>query len=367
MNLSKEQRYQRQTCLQEFGAEGQKKLEKARVLIVGCGGLGNAVAVYLAASGIGNLVLIDDDEVSLSNLHRQVFFAVNDVGSPKAEVLARYIRSINPFVRVTAKKLRLSKSNCLNEFHGIDIVVDCTDSLPAKYLINDICVIHKLPLVYGSLYKFDGYVASFNVKHKGSYSANLRDAFPEPPKNPVPSCAEVGTLNPVVGLIALMQTNEVIKIIAGIGEPLVNQLLVYNSLNNQQLKIKLQAKTDKKQIVALFKKESYADASCAFQEQQLLLNADTLKENLTNDDFYLISVIEEADTLLPFRVHAKIPFSVFDPKKLEVDQNKKYVFICNRGILSYTATVKLKEIYPALQVFSLENGIHEFKGEQDQE
>lgn len=365
MNFSKEQLYERQTCLQEFGAEGQKKLENARVLIVGCGGLGNAVAVYLAASGLGKLVLIDDDEVSLNNLHRQVFFAVNDVGRPKAEILAGYIRSINPFVSVIAKKLRLNKNNCLNELKGIDIVVDCTDSLPTKYLINDICVINDLPLVYGSLYKFDGYIASFNVKHEGGYSANLRDAFPGPPIIPVPSCSEVGTLNPVVGLIALLQTNEVVKIITGIGEPLANQLLVYNSLNNQQLKIKLQAKANKKQVVALFKKESYSDAACEFQEQHLLLGADVLKKNLNDDAFYLISVIEKAETVLPFHVHDRIPFSVFDPKKLEVDQNKKYIFVCNKGVLSYSAVVKMKEIYPALQVFSLEKGIQGFKEELD--
>ncbi len=360
MNFSKEQLYERQTCLQDFGAEGQKKLEKARVLIVGCGGLGNAVAVYLAASGTGNLVLIDEDVVSLSNLHRQVFFTVNDIGKPKAEVLAAYIRSINPFVSVASKKLRLRKSNCLAELIGFDVVVDCTDSLPTKYLINDVCVLHEIPLVYGSLYKHDGYMASFNVRLESGFTANLRDAFPEPPQNPVPTCDEVGTLNPVVGLIAMLQTNEVIKIIAGIGEPLINQLLVYNSLNNQQLKIKLQAGANKKRIAGLFKKELYADSACEIQEMQLLIAAEVLKEHLTNEAFYLISVIEKAETPLPFQVHAKIPFSDFDPHKITVDQSKKYVFLCNKGILSYEAAVKLKEIHPNLQIFSLEKGIQKF-------
>ncbi len=364
MNFSKEQLFERQTCLQDFGAEGQKKLEKAKVLIVGCGGLGNAVAVYLAAGGIGNLVLIDDDVVSLSNLHRQVFFTVNDIGKPKAEVLAAYIRSINPFVSVASKKLRLSKSNGLAELNGFDIVVDCTDSLPTKYLINDVCVLHEIPLVYGSLYKYDGYMASFNVRHESGFTANLRDAFPEPPKNPVPSCAEVGTLNPVVGLIALLQTNEVIKIIAGIGEPVVNQLLVYNSLNNQQLKIKLQAGANRERIAGLFKKELYADSACEIQEMQLLIAAEVLKEHLTNEAFYLISVIEKAETPLPFQVHAKIPFSAFDPHKLAVDQSKKYVFLCNKGILSYAAAVRMKEVYPTLEVFSLEKGIQELNEEK---
>jgi len=360
MNFSKEQLYERQTCLQDFGADGQGKLEKAKVLIVGCGGLGNAVAVYLAAGGIGNLVLIDDDVVSLSNLHRQVFFTVNDIGKPKAEVLAAHIRSINPFVSVASKKLRLSKGNGLTEIKGFDIVVDCTDSLPTKYLINDVCVLLEIPLVYGSLYKYDGYIASFNVRYEDGFSANLRDAFPEAPKKPVPSCAEVGTLNSIVGLIALLQTNEVIKIIAGIGEPLVNQLLVYNSLNNQQLKIKLHTGAKKEQIAGLFKKESYADVACEFQERRLLIAARVLKEHLTNDGLYLISVIEKADTPLPFQVHAKIPFSAFDPHKLAVDQSKKYVLLCNKGILSYAAAVRMKEIYPTLEVFSLEKGIQEF-------
>jgi len=275
-----------------------------------------------------------------------------------------WLIKMNPETEIHVYPVRLTSGNIADIIADYDVILDGTDNRETKYLINDVCVLHEIPLVYGSIYKYDGYMASFNVRLESGFTANLRDAFPEPPKNPVPSCAEVGTLNPVVGLIALLQTNEVIKIIAGIGEPVVNQLLVYNSLNNQQLKIKLQAGANRERIAGLFKKELYADSACEIQEMQLLIAAEVLKEHLTNEAFYLISVIEKAETPLPFQVHAKIPFSAFDPHKLAVDQSKKYVFLCNKGILSYAAAVRMKEVYPTLEVFSLEKGIQELNEEK---
>ena len=240
MKISKEQLYKRQTTLQEIGESGQQKLLQTKVIVVGCGGLGNAAAVYLAASGIGQLHLVDFDEVSESNLHRQVFYKTEDIGKPKAEALAEYIKTISPFVKVTTSKNPVSKKNVFSLISKADYVLDCTDSLPVKYLLNDACVLKDKSLIYGSLYKFDGYVASFNIKDtKGTYGTNMRDAFPEIGKQNIPNCSEVGTLNTIVGIIGLMQANEVLKLATGIGKPLVNQLLIYNSLENSQFKMNL--------------------------------------------------------------------------------------------------------------------------------
>ena len=180
MKPTKSQLFKRQITLPEIGEVGQEKLQNASVLIVGCGGLGSPIAVYLAASGIGKIHLVDFDIVAVSNLHRQVFYSLEDIGKPKAEVLSQFIKKRAPFTEITFTNTPILKENVLELVSKVDIVVDGTDSLPTKYLLNDACVLKNKPMVYGSLYKFDGYVATFNVLQKGgSYSANLRDAFPK--------------------------------------------------------------------------------------------------------------------------------------------------------------------------------------------
>ena len=230
MKPTKNQLFKRQITLSEIGEVGQQKLQNASVLVVGCGGLGSPIAVYLAASGIGKIHLVDFDTIDISNLHRQVFFSLDDVGKSKAEVLSTFIKKRAPFTEVNFTNKPITKDNVFELISTVDIVVDGTDSLPTKYLLNDACVIKNKPFVYGSLYKFDGYVATFNVLQKdGTYSTNLRDAFPEMATD-IPNCEEAGTLNSIVGMIATQQVNEVFKLITGVGKPLTNQLSIYLSL-----------------------------------------------------------------------------------------------------------------------------------------
>ena len=190
MEINKKQLYQRQTVLAEVGEKGQKKLERAKVAVIGCGGLGSTAAVYLAGSGIGHIHLIDYDNVDVSNLHRQVFYGIEDVGRPKAEILKSHINKINPYISVTIGNKAVLKSNINQELSEFNCILDCTDSLATKYLINDYCVLQNKVLIYGSLYKHDGYVATFNHPDDDNRSANLRDAFPEMPKQHVPNCSE---------------------------------------------------------------------------------------------------------------------------------------------------------------------------------
>ena len=242
MKVNKQDIFKRQITLSEIGEVGQQKLQDAKVLVVGCGGLGSPIAVYLASSGIGKLHLVDFDKVDITNLHRQVFYSLDDVDQYKSETLANFIQKRAPFTEVSFSLEALTKTNVIELISQYDIIVDGTDSLPTKYLLNDVCVLEGKPLVYGSLYKFDGYVSTFNLLQKdGSYSANLRDAFPEM-NTDVPNCEEAGTLNAIVVMIATSQVNEVLKIITGIGKPLANELLIYNVLQNTQLKMKLSPK-----------------------------------------------------------------------------------------------------------------------------
>ncbi len=360
--LTREALYERQTTLQEIGVEGQQKLAETSVLVVGCGGLGNAVAVYLAASGVGSISLVDFDIVSASNLHRQVFFKTEDIGKPKVKVLKAHINSISPFVKVLSHNVALSKNTVFDLIEGVDYVLDCTDSLPIKYLLNDACTMKGLPLVYGSLYKYDGYVSSFNLKLSDTtYTCNLRDVFPEMTKMKVPNCSEVGTLNSIVGIIGLMQANEIIKLVTGIGKPLVNELLIYNSLENSQFKMRIKPSVSKERIASIFEASTYFDPNCELQDEALLIAANELKERLglreKLDEFEIISVIEDTNEQLPFKVNSKIPLSQLDMQNEVFDTQKEYVVVCKRGISSYAATLRIKEQYPELKVYSLSGGI----------
>ena len=362
MKITPKQLYKRQTTLTEIGEEGQEKLLQAKAVVVGCGGLGGIAAVYLAASGIGMIHLVDYDVVDASNLHRQVFYTTKDIGKSKAEVLKKHIESISPFVRVSYSNKAVLKSTVFNEINEFDYILDCTDSLPTKYLLNDACVLQNKTLIYGSLYKFDGYVASFNVKLPGdSFSANLRDAFPEISKDAIPNCSEIGTLNTIVGMIGMLQANEVLKLVTNIGNPLVDQLVIYNSLENSQFKMKLKRSVTKKMIEQIFEAESYFDSACEPQDEKLLISSEQLKKELTlesiNKKLKIISTIENKNASIPFEVHDKIPLTEFKIDKIQLNHDNEYVVVCNKGITSYAVTLQLKEKYPNLKVLSLKDGI----------
>ena len=358
MNVTKKNLFKRQITLPEIGEIGQQKLQDASVLVVGCGGLGSPVAVYLASSGIGKIHLVDFDFVDISNLHRQVFYSLDDVGKSKVAALSAFIKKRAPFTEVSFTTKPITKENVFDLISEFDIVVDGTDSLPTKYLLNDACVLKNKPLVYGSLYKFDGYVASFNVLQKdGSYSANLRDAFPEIATD-IPNCSEAGTMNSIVGMIATQQVNEVLKLITGIGKPLANELLIYNSLENTQLKMKLKATILKDKIAKIFKLQTYFDAACSVQNLDWQISSEDLRLKLNDSEMELIAVLPNLK--LPFNVHQTIPIHQFDADKFDVDYTKTYVMVCQRGFNSYKATKLLKEKYPNLNVLNLSGGISSY-------
>jgi molybdopterin/thiamine biosynthesis adenylyltransferase/rhodanese-related sulfurtransferase len=359
MKPTKNQLFKRQITLSEIGEKGQQKLQNASVLVVGCGGLGSPVAVYLASSGVGKIHLVDFDTVDVTNLHRQVFYSLEDVGKSKAEVLSTFIKRRAPFTQVDFTNKPITKENIFETIKDYDIVVDGTDSLPTKYLINDACVLAEKPLVYGSLYKFDGYVSTFNLLQKdGSFSSNLRDAFPVMATD-IPNCEEAGTLNAIVGLIATQQVNEVLKLITENGTPLINKLLIYNTLENTQIKMKLKPTILKDKIAKIFKIQTYVDAACAGQNPDWQISSEDLKERLGDDNLELIAVLNNLN--LPFKVNQTIHINNFDAEKIDVDFNKTYVMVCQRGFNSYKATEKLKTKYPKLEVYNLTGGLSSYK------
>ena len=220
-------RYSRHLLLPEVGVAGQKKLRQAKVLLVGAGGLGSPTALYLAAAGVGELGIVDFDNVDLSNLQRQVLYSTSDVGRPKLIAAQERLSGLNPGVRVVVHEERLNSENALKVLRPYDIVVDGTDNFPTRYLVNDACVLLGKPNVYGSIYRFEGQVSVFDARQGPCY----RCLYPEPPPpNMVPSCAEAGVLGVLPGLIGVLQATETVKLILGQGEPLVGRLLLYDAL-----------------------------------------------------------------------------------------------------------------------------------------
>ncbi len=221
-------RYARHIALPQVGMAGQQQLLDARVLIVGTGGLGSPVALYLAAAGVGTIGLVDDDVVELSNLQRQILHTTNDEGVPKTASGARHILDLNPHVAVSPHQTRLTAANAVRILSGYDIVVDGTDNFATRYLINDASMYARIPVVHGSVFRFEGQVAVFKPYETACY----RCVFPAPPPpNLAPSCTEAGVLGVLPGVIGTMQATEVLKIILGIGEPLYGKLLTYDALD----------------------------------------------------------------------------------------------------------------------------------------
>ena len=231
------QRYKRHLVLREMGGQGQQKLKAARVLVIGAGGLGSPVLLYLAAAGVGTLGIVDDDRVSIDNLQRQIAHGTADAGRPKVESAADAIRRINPLVSVELHNKRIVPENALELISRYDIVADGSDNFATRYLVADACYFARKPLVYAALGPLDGYVSVFKPHERqsdGTPFPTLRCIFPEaPPAGLVANCSEVGVLGPVAGVIGTLQATEIVKEIAGVGESLAGKLLIYDAQSSR--------------------------------------------------------------------------------------------------------------------------------------
>ena len=235
------ERYSRHLILPEFGMEGQKKLKQSSVLLIGAGGLGAPLAMYLAAAGVGRIGLVDFDVVDVSNLQRQVIHGTSDVGRPKLESARDRIKEINPHVEVELHAIRLTSKNALELFEQYDVIADGTDNFATRYLVNDACVLTGKPNVYASIFRFEGQVSVFGMPDGPCYRCVYEEP---PPPGLVPSCAEGGVLGVLPGMVGTLQANEVIKVLAGIGTPLVGRLLLIDALDMQFRTLKLRKNPD---------------------------------------------------------------------------------------------------------------------------
>ncbi len=359
-------RYKRQTSLNEFGEQGQEKLHNAKVLVIGAGGLGSPALQYLAGAGVGTLGIADHDTISLSNLHRQTIYSSDDIGLSKASRAQDILSALNPEIDITSYNEMLGSSNALSILSGFDIILDGTDNFATRYMINDACVLLKKTLVYGAISRFEGQVAIFNHHtNDGLVPVNYRDLFPDPPReDEILNCEEAGVLGVLPGIIGTMMANEVIKLITGIGKPLTNTLLTYNSLNNQIYELQIEPGRSAGSKIPKDEDEFRITNYEWLCSNQSDLEIDgVLFDDMLNDPsvaFIDVRELDEEPLITEFQ-NTRIPLGEI----LRAENNLNagtLVLFCQSGKRSLRAAKALAAQYgDSIKVYSLRNGILNWK------
>ena len=344
-------RYSRHLIIPDLGVDGQKRLRNAKVLVIGAGGLGSPALLYLAAAGVGTLGIVEFDEVDSSNLQRQIIHGESDIGRSKADSARDSVLEINSGINVVLHKIRLEPENAIDLFAGYDLIVDGTDNFATRYLVNDAAVLAGKPYVWGSIYRFEGQVSVFWEDAPDGRGINYRDLYPEaPPPGMVPSCAEGGVLGVLCASIGSIMVTEAIKLITGIGDPLLGRLMVYDALDMSYRTIKLRRDPERVAITELI---DY-DAFCGVVSEEgqaaaagSTITARELKDMLdAGKDVAIVDVREPVEWDI-----VRIEGAQLIPKDrilsgaalAELPQNRPIVLHCKTGIRSAEALAALKQ------------------------
>ncbi|RZM29955.1 MAG: hypothetical protein EOO88_02825 [Pedobacter sp.] len=356
------ERYSRQLSLQDFGESKQTKLMEAKVLVIGAGGLGCPVLQYLCAAGVGEIGIADADQVSLSNLQRQVLYTVDDIGLPKAVQSAIRLQRLNPDIVIHTHVVRVDAMNALELIRYYDIVVDGTDNFASRYLINDACVLLGKPLIFGAVYQYEGQVAVFNVADHKGVKTNYRDLFATPPTAAeAPDCNEVGVIGVLPGIIGVLQATEVIKLITGIGKPLKNQLLTWSVRNASAYTVTLQENPEAKILIpkdqAAFRATDY-EWLCSVEVTGVeQIGPSSFAQMTKESDVLFIDVREAGEQPEAHFPHLQIPLSRFRESLLSIQKNKVVLF-CQSGKRSLQAAQIIRDSFgESKKVYSLTGGI----------
>ncbi len=378
IDFSKEEleRYSRHLIIPDFNIKGQRKLKSSKVLVVGTGGLGSPVLLYLTAAGVGTIGILDFDVVDESNLQRQVLFTVKDVGQPKSEVAKERLALLNPNVQFKSHNVQLTSENALEIIKEYDVVADGTDNFPTRYLVNDACVLLGKPNVYASIFRFEGQVSVFNyLDSKGDLGPNYRDLFPTPPPpGLVPSCAEGGVIGVLPGIIGSLQANEVLKVIAGIGEPLSGRLFLFDALTFETRTLKVRRDPtnplngenptqtdliDYQQFCGIGPKEEV-------QEGLKEISVEELSElQKANADIQLVDVREPYEYDIANLGGELIPLGEITDTFNRIASNKQVVVYCRSGMRSAQAIEILENNLGFTNLYNLKGGILEYADKID--
>jgi molybdopterin/thiamine biosynthesis adenylyltransferase/rhodanese-related sulfurtransferase len=347
-------RYSRHLIMPEVGMDGQKRLKAASVLLIGAGGLGSPLGLYLAAAGIGRIGLVDFDVVDFSNLQRQVLHGTPDVGRPKLQSAKDRLGAINPEVKIDLYETRLTSANALEILAPYDIVIDGTDNFPTRYLTNDACVLLKKPNIYGSIFRFDGQASVFHPPQGPCY----RCLYPEPPPpGEVPSCAEGGVLGILPGLIGCIQATEAVKLILGKGEPLIGRLVLYDALQMrfQEFKVRRNPKCpvcgDKPSITKLIDYEQFCGVrgqetpAPTAAEASFETTVKELKSRLDRGEPIFILDVRNPEEFQICRIPGSVlvPLPQLPQRLSELDSNREMVVHCKSGMRSAKAIQFLRQ------------------------
>ena len=371
-------RYSRHLTLPQVGLEGQEKLKRASVLLIGAGGLGSPAALYLAAAGIGRLGVVDFDAVDATNLQRQILHGTADLGRPKVESARDRLRDVNPHVDVEPIRATLTSENALDVLRDWDVVVDGTDNFPTRYLVNDACVLLGKPNVYGSIFRFEGQASIFGAPDGPCYRCLFREP---PPPGMVPTCAEGGVFGVLPGLIGVVQATETIKLILGVGETLVGRLLLFDALRMSVRTIKLRKDPDcpacgTREITALIdyeefcgvKKATSEDASGPADAWDPAANDVTprqLAERLARGDVDVVDVREPYEYAIARIEGARlVPLATIPSQAGTIDRERDTVVYCHHGMRSQMAIDYLRGLGHT-RLWNLDGGIARWSDEVD--
>jgi|688.fasta_scaffold131283_4 adenylyltransferase/sulfurtransferase len=357
------QRYSRQIRLEGFGFEGQRRLLQSAVLVVGAGGLGCAALAYLAGAGVGRIGTVDPDMVSLENLHRQVLFDMGDIGVRKTAAAARRLKALNPDIDVIEYPLRLSNAGCLELFPQYDVILDCTDNFPTRFMVNDACVLLGRPLVSAAVSRYEGQLGVFNLTgSEGERPVHYRDLLPEPPpEGTVANCSEEGVLGVLPGMMGSLQAAEAIKILTGIGTTLAGRLLCYDMRENRFFEASVskapagtyRMPTDSSSFLA----EDYSGGCISADAHWREIGPEEMEALVVRGDTLVVDVRETHEQLgFPDLEHLRIPLSVIDGESHTLTASR-IILVCQGGTRSRQAARKLSESVPTRELFSLRGGV----------
>jgi len=368
MEFSKEElaRYNRHIIIPEFGEESQLKLKKAKVLIIGSGGLGSPALLYLTAAGVGTIGIVDFDVVDDSNLQRQVLFDIHEIGKPKVEAAKRRLEALNPHVKFILHNAHINSGNALEIIKDYDVVADGTDNFPTRYLVNDATLLLDKPNVYGSVFQFEGQVSVFNfVNAAGVRGPNYRDLYPTPPPpGLVPSCAEGGVLGVLPGIIGSLQALEVIKVITGVGEPLSGRFFTFDALNFENRTFNIKRREDNPvngknpTIRELIDYEQFCGMRAVEEKPVKEITAKKLYDwQVSGKKFKLIDVREPSEFKIVQIGGELIPLATIADHAGQIPHDIDVVVHCKAGIRSLKAIRELEEKFGYNNLYNLKGGI----------
>lgn len=362
------ERYNRHIIIPGFGLEAQQKLKAAKVLVVGSGGLGSPLLLYLAAAGVGHIGIVDFDVVDDSNLQRQVLFGVSDVGKSKVEAAKARLKGLNPFIEITTYNTQLTSENALEIIGQYDVVADGTDNFPTRYLVNDASVIAGVPNVYASIFQFEGQVSVFNYTDaSGETGPNYRDLYPTPPPaGLIPNCAEGGVLGVLPGIIGSLQANEVIKVITGVGEPLSGRFFVFDALSFETKTFNITKKDHTPVINELIDYEQFCGVR-AVEPKIKEIDAAGFQNWITRgENIQVIDVREPVEYEEENINGLLIPLATVLERANEIARDKKVVVHCKLGGRSAKAIRELEEKGGFANLYNLKGGIKAYLQHQQE-